>query len=330
MRFLSVLVASLLSAGGALAAKKAAVDRFQDFRTKSQSQNPVKLDDNLYSRLTNSKRDYSAAVLLTAMDARYGCQLCREFQPEWDLLARSWFKGDRKGESRLIFATLDFSDGRDTFMSLGLQTAPVLLFFPATTGPHAAASGEPIRYDFNNGPQIAEQVHGWMSRHLPDRPHPPVKRPINWMRWITSTIIVLGSSTAAVLAWPYVVPIITSRNVWAGLTMIAILVFTSGHMFNHIRHVPYVSGDGRGGISYFAGGFQNQFGLETQIVAAMYGVLSFAAISLAVKVPRIADMKTQQVAVIAWSGVLIVMYSFLLSVFRMKNQGYPFSLPPFM
>lgn len=118
MRFLSVLVASLLSAGGALAAKKAAVDRFQDFRTKSQSQNPVKLDDNLYSRLTNSKRDYSAAVLLTAMDARYGCQLCREFQPEWDLLARSWFKGDRKGESRLIFATLDFSDGRDTFMSV--------------------------------------------------------------------------------------------------------------------------------------------------------------------------------------------------------------------
>jgi oligosaccharyltransferase complex subunit gamma len=30
-----------------------------------------------------------------------------------------------------------------------------------------------------------------------------------------------------------------------------------------------VSGDGKGGISYFAGGFQNQYGLETQIVAAM-------------------------------------------------------------
>jgi len=31
-----------------------------------------------------------------------------------------------------------------------------------------------------------------------------------------------------------------------------------------------------------------------------------------------------------WSGVLFVMYSFLLSVFRIKNGGYPFSLPPFM
>jgi hypothetical protein len=40
-------------------------------------------------------------------------------------------------------------------------------------------------------------------------------------------------------------------------------------MFNHIRKVPYVAGDGRGGISYFAGGFSNQFGMETQIIAAI-------------------------------------------------------------
>jgi oligosaccharyltransferase complex subunit gamma len=51
---------------------------------------------------------------------------------------------------------------------------------------------------------------------------------------------------------------------------------------------------------------------------------------LAIKVPRILDPKAQQVAVLAWAGVLFVMYSFLLSVFRIKNGGYPFSLPPFM
>jgi oligosaccharyltransferase complex subunit gamma len=64
-------------------------------------------------------------------------------------------------------------------------------------------------------------------------------------------------------------PVIQNRNFWAAISLISILLFTSGHMFNHIRKVPYVAGDGRGGISYFAGGFQNQFGLETQIVAAM-------------------------------------------------------------
>jgi oligosaccharyltransferase complex subunit gamma len=47
-------------------------------------------------------------------------------------------------------------------------------------------------------------------------------------------------------------------------------------------------------------------------------------------VPRIADSRAQKVAVFAWGGVLFLMYSFLLSVFRIKNGGYPFSLPPFM
>ena len=115
-------------------------------------------------------------------------------------------------------------------------------------------------------------------------------------------------------------------------------------MFNHIRKVPYVAGDGKGGINYFAGGFSNQWGMETQIVAAMCkflplrkavltsitdGILAFATISLAIKVPRIKDSKQQQVAVIFWGVVMFGMYSFLMSVFRIKNGGYPFHLPPF-
>ncbi|ERT01876.1 oligosaccharyltransferase complex subunit gamma [Sporothrix brasiliensis 5110] len=330
MRWLSLLASSLLCTGG-LAAKKAAGDTFQQFHAKQLSSAPVKIEDTAYQKLVGgTPRDYSTAVLLTAMDARYGCQLCHEFQPEYDLLARSWTKGDKAGESRLVFTTLDFSDGRDTFVSLGLQTAPVLLFFPPTAGPHAVSSPEPLRYDFTNGAGSAEVVHHWISRHLPDRPHPAIKRPINWFAWLTSITMLLGSATALFVAWPYVLPVIQNRNIWAAISLISILLFTSGHMFNHIRKVPYVAGDGRGGISYFAGGFQNQFGMETQLIAAMYGILSFAAISLAVKVPRIADEKMQQVAALIWGAVIFLMYSFLLSVFRMKNGGYPFSLPPFM
>jgi len=59
------------------------------------------------------------------------------------------------------------------------------------------------------------------------------------------------------------------------------------------------------------------------------GVLAFATISLALKVPRMADPRTQQIAVFVWGGIILGMYSFLLSVFRVKNGGYPFWLPPF-
>ncbi|PTB67212.1 hypothetical protein BBK36DRAFT_1135304 [Trichoderma citrinoviride] len=329
MRFLSSIAPLLLLFGGSFA-KKAPADSYEDFYRLAQRSTPLKLNDATYTSLTAAPRNHSVAVLLTALEARFGCQLCQEFQPEWDLLGRSWLRGDKTGESRLLFGTLDFADGREIFISLGLQTAPVLLLFHPTVGPHAVGSPEPVRYDFTTGPPAAEQVHTWLSRQLPNRPHPPVKRPINWIRWASTVTIILGVGTAVISASSYVLPVIQNRNIWASISLISILLFTSGHMFNHIRKVPYIVGDGKGGVSYIAGGFQSQLGLETQIVAAIYGVLSFCAITLAVKVPRMADSKTQQVAVIVWSLILFLVYSFLLSVFRIKNGGYPFSLPPFM
>lgn len=118
-------------------------------------------------------------------------------------------------------------------------------------------------------PQVAEQVHTWIANKLPNKPHPAVIRPFNWVRIIAVTTTILGTITFGAVAWPYLLPVIQNRNIWAAISLIAILLFTSGHMFNHIRKVPYVVGDGHGGVSYFAGGFQSQYGLETQIVAAM-------------------------------------------------------------
>ena len=112
-------------------------------------------------------------------------------------------------------------------------------------------------------------MYGWISRHLPDGPRPPIVRPVNYVRIVVVTTSILGVVTLFSVAAPYILPVVQNKNLWAAITLIAILLFTSGHMFNHIRKVPYVAGDGKNGLAYFAGGFQNQFGLETQIVAAM-------------------------------------------------------------
>ncbi|KAJ8125598.1 hypothetical protein O1611_g8041 [Lasiodiplodia mahajangana] len=330
MRWLPVLLSIVALPLGSFAAKSSSADRFTTFHTQAVSSSPLKLADASYKKLTSAPRDYSVAVLLTALDAKYGCQLCGMFQPEWDILGKSWIKGDKNGESRLILGTLDFSDGRETFMSLGLQTAPVLLLFQPTTGPHAVPNPDPLRYDFTSGAPTAEQVRDWLARHLPNRPHPSVYRPVNYARWVVTIVSLLGVVGVIFKLSPYLLPIIKSRNVWAGLSLLGILLFTSGHMFNQIRKVPYVAGDGRGGISYFAGGFQSQYGLETQIIGFIYALLSFATIYLALRAPRTQDTHMQQLMVIIWGIILTVTYSFLLSIFRVKNGGYPFRLPPFM
>lgn len=112
---LSQLISAALLPLTALAAKKTPAERFSEAHAKPQ---PIKLDDRSYEALTKAPRDYSVAVLLTAMDARFGCQLCHEFQPEWELLGKSWTKGDKDAESRLVFGTLDFLDGKATFQSV--------------------------------------------------------------------------------------------------------------------------------------------------------------------------------------------------------------------
>ena len=103
-------------------------------------------------------------------------------------------------------------------------------------------------------------------------------------------------------------------------------MFTSGHMFNTIRHTPYAQPNGRGGFNYIAGGFQNQFGVETQIIAAIYGLLAFTTMALVLKAPTIENPTSQTIVVLIWSGGIMLVYSFLIYIFRVKNGGYPFKL----
>ncbi|KAM3518223.1 hypothetical protein MY4038_010151 [Beauveria bassiana] len=331
MRLSSPLIGACLLLGVLSAEKKSSEQRFNEFHQLSKSSPSLQLKETAYKSLTSYPRNYSAAVLLTALDARFGCQLCREFQPEWDLLAKSWHKGDKTGESRLLFGSLDFENGKDVFASKALTLRLRLSQSDTISRRGKLSIMDCIVLSLTNYSAAgAENIHAWLSRHMTGRPTPAVKRPINYMRWATGITIFLGVGTALATTSPYILPIIQNRNIWASISLVSVLLFTSGHMFNHIRKVPYIAGDGKGSISYFAGGFQNQFGLETQIVAAIYGLLSFCTITLATKVPRMTDAKTQQVTVLIWGAVLFLMYSFLLSVFRFKNVGYPFSLPPFM
>ena len=118
MNLYSILVASIFCIG-ALGAKASSADKFQKYHSLSLSSTPLDIDDITYENLTSAPRDYSVAILLTATEVKYGCKLCRDFAPEWELIARSWKKGDKEGNSRMLFSTLDLSNGKNTFQKVG-------------------------------------------------------------------------------------------------------------------------------------------------------------------------------------------------------------------
>lgn len=167
MRLLSSIAPLVLFCSSVLAAKSnSSPSAFDSYKSTTF---PLELDEAGYNDLTTGPRDYSAAILLTARPAKYACQICKDFDSEWSLIGKTFQKGDRKNENRILVSTVDFDNGRNVFMKLQLQTAPVLLLFPPTTGPHASSTGQPTRLDFA-GPQSAESVHNWLIRHLPSDP----------------------------------------------------------------------------------------------------------------------------------------------------------------
>lgn len=118
MKLLHSLLICILSLTTLAARKPRTGDRFEAFHSRALSSSPFKLDDSLYDELTATPRNYSTVVLLTALEARFGCQMCRDVQPEWELLAKSWVRGDKTGASRVLYGTLDFSSGKGTFQKV--------------------------------------------------------------------------------------------------------------------------------------------------------------------------------------------------------------------
>lgn len=117
MKLLPLLTSLLCAVSGVLSADSTP-DRFEKYHSLSPSA-PLELDDSSYDAITSKPRDYHTAVLLTATEARFGCILCREFQPEWELITRSWNKGFNPDSTpRMLFGTLDFLNGKNTFQKV--------------------------------------------------------------------------------------------------------------------------------------------------------------------------------------------------------------------
>ncbi|KAF8477461.1 hypothetical protein BDZ91DRAFT_844103 [Kalaharituber pfeilii] len=320
----------LLSTTHTATAKETKLQRLTSLAVSSAKSGPgpIVLNDKTFEDITSGPRNYTAVVLLTALSPRFGCHLCQQFQPDFELLARSWLKAHKDSDA-LFWASLDFQAGKATFQKLGLTSAPILYLYPPTYGPNADPNkSDPIRYEFLPVADQTDPLITFITSHTPY--HPVVIRPVDYTR----PLLTIGAVTASLLTsyfiLPYLLPFLTHPTLWAALSLISILLFTSGHMFNHIRRVPYLGHTKSGAPSYIAGGFQTQFGAESQIVGLVYAFLAFGTIALGMKIPRIPDRKRQGVAVVVWSGVVLALFSFLMALFKVKNGAYPFWLPPMM
>ncbi|CAI2167983.1 14505_t:CDS:2 [Funneliformis geosporum] len=287
-----------------------------------KNQGVVELDSSLYDEIISAPRNYSIAILLTALEPQINCVPCRDFDPEFRLVANGWLWSGND-PSRLYFGILDFKNGREIYARLNLNNAPTLFYFPPTIGPYAKKVFEQDRYDFNRRGFAAESVAAFLSHHLGTEV--PVNRPLNYFAIFLSAFFILAALAVVKLMYPTIQSIILKKNIWTALSLVIILMMISGHMWNHIRGAPYITLN-NGKVNYVAHGYSNQLGIESQIVALIYGVCALCVVSLIISVPKIEDKTKQRLGVYIWMGILIISSSILFALFRIKNPGYPFRL----
>ncbi|GBE82000.1 Dolichyl-diphosphooligosaccharide--protein glycosyltransferase subunit 3 [Sparassis crispa] len=267
--------------------------------------------------LTHPSRDWSASIQFTAMDKRRRCSPCREFDPNFNSVAKAWTKVPAAERNAHFFGTIDFDNATPIFQKLGISSAPVVHVYPAAEGPRRPASGRtgPISYEFTHGfdaAPLAEQL----SRFTPVTI--PYKAPIDFSQLGTFAAV----SLVAAVGIRFIYPVLLNRWTWAAVTVLVSLVMTSGYMFTRIRGMPNSGANGQ----WIAPGYQNQFGQEVQVVAMIYGSLSAAFLMLILVTPAQLSPSRQRAQVYLWTAVIFIMFSVLISFFKVKNRGYPFKL----
>lgn len=243
------------------------------------------------------------------------CIICRPASDEYTILANS-YRYSSVYSNKLFFAIIDFDEGSDVFQMLRLNTAPVFMHFPAK----GKAKGSDTM-DIQRVGISAEAIAKWVQERTDIQIR--IFRPPNYSG--TVAVIMLISFVGGFL---YLkrnnLEFLQNKQLWGLLSLLFVFAMISGQMWNHIRSPPFVHKSQNGGIGYFHGSSQGQLVFETYIVMVLNGLVVIGTIILIESGSQNDARKGKLMAIIGLIFVA-VFFSLLLSAFRSKAHGYPYS-----
>lgn len=203
--------------------------------------------------------------------------------------------------------------------------------------PPGLPASQAMTYDFNRLGFDAQPLAGYISNLIGEPTG--YRKPFPWKSVATFLAAAAASMSACLFAIARFNAAMEQRGaanpigaktvagwVLQLISLATITIMCAGYMWNNIRGSAYLNVSPGGKIEYFSAGFQNQLGVETQIVACIYAVLAFSVVALTLLVPTQRDPTKQRAGVYVWSAIFLAGVSVLFAVFRIKNPSYPFRL----
>ena len=297
--------------------KDALADKVSQLVDLSTKKSVIKLNGNKFRDFVKSApRNYSIIVMFTALSPSRQCAVCKQASDEYQLVANS-YRYSQLFSNKLFFAMVDFDEGPDVFQSMKLNTAPVFMHFPSKGKPKKLDSMDIQRVGFG-----AESIAKWIG----ERTEVSIRvfRPPNYTG--TVALLMLLSLVGGLL---YLrrnnLEFLYNKTAWSLIALFFVFAMTSGQMWNHIRGPPFVQKSQNGGVAYIHGSSQGQFVLETYFVMMIYGLIVAGMIMLTEAGESKADVGKRKIFAVVGLGLLAFFFSLILSIFRSKAGGYPYS-----
>lgn len=244
-------------------------------------------------------------LLFTTNTVEMGCKTCVEFNPEFDLVAKSWkldhpdFVSNTDPDLKLLFGKAIVHSPKNipnVFKLFKLQHIPRLFYFPPGSNLN---NFEILDIPHDAGHERVNQIFKWVKRvaGINNDTDFVIHQQINWTNVFVNCFIVFFSIYIFKKNYNLILKFVAFRWIWGLFSVIFILFMISGYMFTKMKQVPLAGADKNGDIIYFAEkDFQNQFGIETQIVAFFYGIIGVLMILLIKIIPALDPNNTNTVS----------------------------------
>merc|ERR1739844_471100 len=275
-------------------------DKVQQLVDSTAKRPVIRLNGNKFRDYVRSApRNYSIMVMFTALSATRQCAICKQASEEYQVVANS-YRYSQHYSNKLFFAMVDFDEGPDVFQIMKLNSAPVFMHFPAKGKPKKMDTMDVQRVGFG-----AEAIAKWVGERTEASIR--VLRPPNYTGTI-AMFILFGVTVILIYMRRNNLEFLYNKNLWAMMALFFVFAMTSGQMWNHIR-----------------GSSQGQFVLETYFIMILYGLITFGMILLLEAAENKGDIGKRRVYAVVGGVLFVFFFSLILSIFRSKAGGYPYS-----
>ncbi|XP_066591316.1 tumor suppressor candidate 3 [Prorops nasuta] len=293
-------------------------DRVQQLTEMAMKKPVLKFNGAKFKEyIRTTPRNYSVIVMFTAMAPMRQCQICGHANDEFTIVANS-FRYSQSYTNKLFFASVDFDEGSDVFQMMKLTTAPIYMHFPPKGKPKPADTMDIPRVGF-----AAEAISKWISERTDIQIR--VFRPPNYSGTVAVVMLLVLIGGFLYLRRNNL-DFMYNKTMWGFAALFFTLTMISGQMWNHIRGPPFIHKSPNGNVAYIHGSSQGQFILETYIVMVLHGAVVLGMIAMTEAAARKGDVKKRRIFAVVGLALVAIFFSLLLSIFRNKAQGYPYSL----